>query len=257
MTLNPRITIRKARMMLRSQNVSLSVRGGRIVTYVHYGEWKQPNTEEQVEARNIMAEATRLAARDMRDTRPGGKREYWEKRKRRTKDRKGQPYKTAYGCAKAYYYAKLKATSMIADETTWIEKAVEGKDGKVRWEKVAMIEKTGRTMSEGEKMGKIKEGKGEVEREEGEVKLRIGEKETSNGDSERERRGKQRERGERRGERRRERREERWGIWYGRDSIKIRMRYETELTKIREWGWRGHKIRDRERIGGDREIVLE
>lgn len=94
------VTLRGARRMITKRGGSFRItqRNGRLYTFKKF-KCVQPNTEAQIECRELLKRANVLAREDMaRD----GRREQWEKRARE------MGYKTAMGCARAWYVAELK-----------------------------------------------------------------------------------------------------------------------------------------------------
>lgn len=95
------VTIKQARNQLRRNNATfrLTIRNGAIYTFKKF-ICQQPNTQSQIEARNRLKEASRLAAIDMQNPIQNL---YWQQQKNIL------GYKTAIGCAKAHYIALLKS----------------------------------------------------------------------------------------------------------------------------------------------------
>lgn len=104
-------TVAEVRRMLRRNGGAhrVTVRNGKIYTMV-YNPGRQPQTVFQRSAQEILARATRLAARDMCDN---GVKYRWQKRARRL------GYKSAYGAAKAYYIKALKKRMLKKVEEKW------------------------------------------------------------------------------------------------------------------------------------------
>lgn len=95
------VTIKQARNQLRRNNATfrLTIRNGAIYTFKKF-ICQQPNTQSQIDARNRLKEASRLAAIDMQNPIQNL---YWQQQKNIL------GYKTAIGCAKAHYIALLKS----------------------------------------------------------------------------------------------------------------------------------------------------
>lgn len=98
LTLAENTTIKQARKAVRCSGFRLTVRNGCIYT-IRAVDIKQPRSEKQQKNWEIMTEATRMADRDLKES--AGKR-YWMRRA------KEEGYKTARGCARAYYIKMIK-----------------------------------------------------------------------------------------------------------------------------------------------------
>lgn len=103
------VTLKGARRILtrRGSSFRLTLRHGRLYTFRKF-HCQQPNSPAQIRCRNLLVEATRLAKADM--ARPG-RLDFWTLRAAST------GYKTAIGCARAFFIAQLKANSSLAADS--------------------------------------------------------------------------------------------------------------------------------------------
>lgn len=98
--LNDGITLKGARRMMTKRGGSFRItkRNGKLFTFKKF-KCKQPNTKLQLECREAMREANERAREDMTLE---GRREYWLKKAEE------MGYKTAMGCARAWYMAEMR-----------------------------------------------------------------------------------------------------------------------------------------------------
>lgn len=103
--LNDNITLKGARRIMTKRGGSFRItkRNGRLYTFKKF-KCIQPNTEAQMECRELLKRANELAKADMSKE---GRREYWEKKAGE------MGYKTAMGCARAWYIAELKGKELM------------------------------------------------------------------------------------------------------------------------------------------------
>lgn len=113
--------MKQARRLLRRSGIRLTVRNGRVYT-IKATAIEQPRTAKQLKNWAIFTEANRLTDRDLREN---SRKRMWRRRAIK------EGYKTARGCAKAYYVKMIKEgrvsekseTEMISDmRKGWIIK---------------------------------------------------------------------------------------------------------------------------------------
>lgn len=98
------VTLKGARRMMTKHGGSFRItkRNGKLYTFKKF-KCKQPNTAAQIECREMLRKANERAREDM--TREG-RREYWAKKAEE------MGYKTAMGCARAWYIAEMKGKKL-------------------------------------------------------------------------------------------------------------------------------------------------
>ena len=92
------IALKKTRRVLKASNMTMRVWGGRIVVS-SWPSYKDPKSKKQLACRNRFQEANMLMMADFCRV---GSLKYWTLRAKK------ENYKTAKGCARAYYYNELK-----------------------------------------------------------------------------------------------------------------------------------------------------
>lgn len=98
------VTLKGARRMMTKHGGSFRItkRNGRLYTFKKF-KCVQPNTAAQMECRELLKRANKMAREDIKKT---GRKEYWEKKACE------MGYKTAMGCARAWYIAELKGMAL-------------------------------------------------------------------------------------------------------------------------------------------------
>lgn len=106
--MNDNVTLKGARRMLTMNGGSFRItrRNGKLYT-IRIAKSKQPNTEKQLECRELLKRANEMAREDLVKA---GRKKYWEDMARK----KG--YKTAIGCARAWYIAWMKGEVDIKEK---------------------------------------------------------------------------------------------------------------------------------------------
>lgn len=94
--------LKRARRLMRRSGKRLTVRNGCVYT-IESKAIVQPRTERQLRNWALFTLANRLTDRDLRDN---GRKRYWKRRARL------EGYKTARGCAKAYYVRMVRSGKM-------------------------------------------------------------------------------------------------------------------------------------------------
>ncbi|MCQ2203184.1 MAG: hypothetical protein MJZ15_01955 [Bacteroidales bacterium] len=102
------VTLKGARRILSKRGGAFGItkRHGRLYTFKKF-KCVQPNTEAQMECREKLRRANELAREDLARE---GRREYWKKKAEE------MGYKTAVGCARAWYMAKLRGRVLVEKE---------------------------------------------------------------------------------------------------------------------------------------------
>ncbi|MCQ2229382.1 MAG: hypothetical protein MJZ13_06510 [Bacteroidales bacterium] len=102
------VTLKGARRMMTKHGGSFRItkRNGKLFTFKKF-KCKQPNTAAQVECREMLRKANERAREDMVRE---GRREYWAKKAEE------MGYKTAMGCARAWYIAEMKGNMLKKKE---------------------------------------------------------------------------------------------------------------------------------------------
>lgn len=104
------VTLKGARRILnkRGENVRITRRHGKLYT-IKTVVGKQPNTDKQLECRELLKRANVMVKEDL--AKPG-RREHWEKMAKET------GYKTVVGCARAWYVAWMKGEAEAWEKIT-------------------------------------------------------------------------------------------------------------------------------------------
>lgn len=102
------MTLKGARRIMSKRGGAFRItkRRGRLYTFKKF-KCVQPNTEAQVECREMLKRANEMAREDLARE---GRREYWKNRAEE------MGYKTAVGCARAWYMAKLRGRVLMEKE---------------------------------------------------------------------------------------------------------------------------------------------
>lgn len=130
--LSENVTLRGARRILTKRDSAFWItrRHGKLYTIKKFS-CEQPNTEAQMRCRELLMRANEMAREELAKERG---RETWGKKARE------MGYKTAIGCARAYYVAKLKGKELAKKKVDWKdEKVMEEKAEKVMEEEVEMV----------------------------------------------------------------------------------------------------------------------
>ena len=99
------IALKKTKRVLKASNMTMRVWGGRIVVS-SWPSYKDPKSKKQLACRNRFQEANVLMMADFCRV---GSLKYWTLRAKK------ENYKTAKGCARAYYYNELKQRDAHAE----------------------------------------------------------------------------------------------------------------------------------------------
>lgn len=91
-------SLKQGRRALRHSNYRLTVRYGRVYT-IKANDGRQPDSKRQLECRDLLMKANVMAKDDIARK---GRKKYWERMAQKS------GYKTAIGCARAYYIKVLK-----------------------------------------------------------------------------------------------------------------------------------------------------
>lgn len=91
-------SLKQGRRALRHSNYRLTVRYGRVYT-IKANDGRQPDSKRQLECRDLLMKANVMAKDDIARK---GRKKYWERMAQKS------GYKTAMGCARAYYIKVLK-----------------------------------------------------------------------------------------------------------------------------------------------------
>ena len=99
------IALKKTKRVLKASNMTMRVWGGKIVVS-SWPSYKDPKSKKQLACRNRFQEANMLMMADFCRV---GSLKYWTLRAKK------ENYKTAKGCARAYYYNELKQRDAHAE----------------------------------------------------------------------------------------------------------------------------------------------
>lgn len=102
------ITLKGARRMMTTHGSSLRItqRHGKLYTFKRF-KCVQPNSDAQLECRELLKRANEQAKSDMKEE---GRKHYWTEKARE------MGYKTAMGCARAWYISELKGRALSRKE---------------------------------------------------------------------------------------------------------------------------------------------
>lgn len=114
------VTLRGARRILtkRDSMFRITKRHGKLYT-IKKVTCSQPNTEAQMECREMLTEANKMVREDMARE---GRKEYW------TRMAKEMGYKTAVGCARAWYMSEMRGKELMRKNNNGEGKANYGGD---------------------------------------------------------------------------------------------------------------------------------